>query len=306
MENVVCEYGTTFHIKFIEECIEYVFNIWTSPTVEKSSMHEFYFKMLYYYDLLSLIIWAHTCKNRIFKEYTKYAIQVNAKDIKLKALSKYEKRKDELDDISPDDNSDLASSGVINLLKSTYNKTSNAWIPEEFRENYEKTINKSIDLFDGKKKKIKSITKVKADLLPIGHYISKFPKLYTPERGWDEDPTYTQNEQLYKENNLLVGFDDRSVTGVHIRFKIRNPIHNIKKSKDQRQIEKGTVCKSKSKEFLIEAAKKIDIILPEKVNVEEVCSLIRSKLIRLELKERIKKSNIKYFYFHYEHRPESV
>ncbi len=306
MENVVCEYGTNFHIKFIEECIEYVFNIWTSPTIEKSPMHEFYFKMLYYYDLLSLIIWAHTCKNRIFKEYIKYAIHVNAKDIKLKALSKYEKRKEELEDISPDDNSDLASSGVINLLKSTYNKTSNAWIPEEFRENYEKTINKSIDLFDGKKKKIRSVTKVSADLLPIGHYISKFPKLYIPEKGWDENPTYMQNEQLYKENNFLIGFDERSATGVHIRFKLRNPIHNIKKHKDTRHTEKGTVCKSKSKEFLIEAAKKIDIILPERINVEELCTLIRSKLIRMELKERIKKSNIKYFYFHYEQRPETL
>ena len=305
MENVVCEYGTTFHMKFIEECIVYVFNIWTSPTIEKSPMHEFYFKMLYYYDLLSLIIWAHTCKNRIFKEYIKYAIPVNSKDIKLKALSKYEKRKEELEDISPHDNSDLASSGVINLLKSTYNKTSNAWIPEEFREQYEKTINKSIDLFDGKKKKIKSISKVNADLLPIGHYISKFPKLYIPDKGWDENPTYLQNEQLYKENNYLIGFDERSATGVHIRFKLRNPIHNIKKYKDTRQTEKGTVCKSKSKEFLIDAAKKIDIILPEKINVEELCVLIRSKLIRLELKERIKKSNIKYFYFHYEQRPET-
>ena len=306
MENVVCEYGTTFHMKFIEECIVYVFNIWTSPTIEKSPMHEFYFKMLYYYDLLSLIIWAHTCKNRIFKEYIKYAIPVNSKDIKLKALSKYEKRKEELEDISPHDNSDLASSGVINLLKSTYNKTSNAWIPEEFREQYEKTINKSIDLFDGKKKKIKSISKVNADLLPIGHYISKFPKLYIPDKGWDENPTYLQNEQLYKENNYLIGFDERSATGVHIRFKLRNPIHNIKKYKDTRQTEKGTVCKSKSKEFLIDAAKKIDIILPEKINVEELCVLIRSKLIRLELKERIKKSNIKYFYFHYEQRPETL
>jgi hypothetical protein len=304
MDNVVCEYGTTFHIKFIEECIEYVFNAWTSPTIEKSPYHEFYFKMLYYYDLMSLVMWAHTCKPRIFKDYAKYANPVRAKDIKLKALSKYEKRKEELIDISPEDNSDLATSGVINLLKSTYNKTSNAWIPEEFRKQYEETVQKSINMFSGRKKKSKSITKTNADLLPIGHYISKFPRIYNPDKGWDENPTYLQNEIDFKENNLIVGFDERSSTGVHIRFKIRNPIHNIKKYKDSRQTEKGTVCKSKSKEYLRTVAKKIDIVIPDKLNVEELCSLIRSKLIRLELKERIKKSNIKYFYFHYEQRPE--
>ena len=305
MQNVVCEYGTTFHIKFVEECITYVFRAWTDPTLEKHEYHEFYFKMLYYYDLLSLVMWAYTSKPRVYKEYVKYAIPVRAKDIKLKAMAKYEKRKEEIEDISPDDSSDLATSGVINLLKSTFNRTSNAWIPEEFRQQYNDTVDKSLALFAGKKKKNKFITKVSADLLPIGHYISKFPHIYIPEKGWDENPTYIQNDQEFKENNFIVGFDERSNTGVHIRFKIRNPIHNIKKYKDSRQTEKGTVCKSKSKEYLRAVAKKLDSALPDKVNVDDLCLVIRSKLIRLELKERIKKSNIKYFYFFYEQRPET-
>lgn len=305
MENIVCEYGSMFHIKFLEECIEYVFNVWTNPNVEKSPDHDFYFKMLYYYDLLSLVMWAYTCKPKIFQNYTRYAIPVKAKDIKLKTLQKYENREEELEDVSPPDDSDLASSGVINLLKATYNKTSNYWIPKEFRTEYNKILNKTSDLFAGRKKKSKTFVKVNADLLPIGHYISEFPRIYHPEKGWDENPIYLQNEEDYRENNFIVGFDERSATGVHIRFKIRNPIHNIKKHKDSRETEKGTVCKSKSKEYLIGVAKKLDVLVPDKVNVEELCVLIRSKLIRLELKERIKKSKIKYFYFHYEKRPET-
>jgi hypothetical protein len=191
-------------------------------------MHEFYFKMLYYYDLLGLVMWAYTCKPRVFKEYTKYAIPVKAKDIKLKALSKYEKRKEELDDVSPDDTSDLATSGVINMLKSSINKSSNMWIPREFREQYDKTVKESLDLFTGRRKKNKYINKTTALLLPIGHYISKFPKIYHPEKGWSEDPIYVQKEQQFIENDIIVGYDDRSATGVHIRFKIRNPIHNIR------------------------------------------------------------------------------
>ena len=301
MENVVCEYGTIFHVKFLEECIEYIFRAWTDPTIVKSDMHEFYFKMLYYYDLLSLVLWAYTAKPRIFRDYIKYAIPVKAKDIKLKTMSLYEKRKEELEDISPDDTSDLATSGVINLLKSSLNRTSNAWIPQEFREQYDKTVAKSLSLFINKKKKSKSITKVSGDLLPIGHFIGKFPRIYNPDSGWTEDPTYKQSDQTYIENDTIIGYDSRSAAGVHIRFKMRNPIHNIKKQKDSRLIERGVVCKSKSKGDLKRIAKSIDVTLPDnRISVEELCRLIRSKLIRLELKERIKKSKIKWFYFHYE------
>jgi hypothetical protein len=305
MENVICEYGALFHHKFVEECVAYVFNAWTA-NVEKSEMHAFYFKMLYYYDLLSLVMWVYTSKPRVTADYSSYAIPVKAKDIKLRALKKYNTRgDDELEDISPADGSDLASSGVINLLKSTLNRTSNMWIPQEFRVQFAEIVEKSLALYDGKKKKSKLINKVSAELLPIGHYIGKFPRIYHPARGWEENPSYAQNETEYIENNIVVGFDERSSTGIHIRFKLRNPIHAIKKHKDSRETEKGTVCKSKSKTFLIETAKKLKIDFDE-TNVEDLCVLIRSKLIRNELKERIAKSNIKYFYFHYEQRPETT
>ena len=305
MQNVVCEYGSNFHIKFIEECIEYVFNVWTNPNINKHEYHDFYFKMLYYYDLMSLVLWASTCKTKVAAEYTKYAIPVKVKDIKMKVVNKYENREAELVDISPQDNSDLATSGVLNLLKTTFNRTSNTWIPAEFREYYNETIQKSLALFEGKNKKIKSYVKAPANMLPIGHFISKFPRLYIPEKSWDENPTYLQNEKEFKENNLVIGFDERSTTGVHIRFKIRNPIHNIKKHVDSRFTEKGTVCKSKSKGYLHAVAKKLDIMVPAKVNGPELCALIKSKLIRMELIERTKGSNIKYFYFFYEQRPET-
>jgi hypothetical protein len=300
MENVVCEYGTNFHIKFIEECIEYVFKVWTDPNTELHEYHEFYFKMLYYYDLLSLIMWAHTTKPRIFEQYKKYATPVKAKDIKLQTLHRYESRAEELVDISPPDNSELATSGIINLLKTTLNRTSNAWIPAEFRAEFDKTLNFSYEQFNGRKKAKKAITKVSGSMLPIGHYIGKFPRMYHPEKDWVEDPTYIQWDSKYTENDTIIGYDEKSRTGVHVRFKIRNPIQSIKKHKDNRLIEKGTVCKSRSKPYLRQIAKKLDIILPEKFNVEELCSLIRSKIIRLELKERIAGGKKKYFYFHYE------
>lgn len=302
MENAICEYGTLFHISFLDECIEYIFRVWTDGTLEKSEMHDFYFKMLYYYDILSLVMWAYTCKPRIFKDYIKYATPVQAKDIKLKVISRYERRKQEIEDISPDDNSDLASSGVINLLKTSYNRTSNVWIPQEFREEFDRILEDSLMLFNGRKKKMRGITKVSAKYLPIGHYIGKFPRIYHPERGWSEDPTYVQTDERFIENDVVVGYDERSQYGTHIRFKLRKPIQSIKRYKDSRKIEKGSVCRSIAKDRLHEIAKEIDIVLGEngRASVEELCILVRSKLIRLELKERIKKTNVKWFYFHYE------
>jgi hypothetical protein len=305
MENTICEYGTNFHIKFIEECITYVFRAWTDPTLEKHPMHEFYFKMLYYYDLLSLVLWAYTCKPKVFKHYTKYAIPVHAKDIKLKTLHAYEKRESimEKKELDPEDNSDLATSGIINLLKVSLNRTSNVWVPQEFREEFDKTVQASLKLFAGRRKKSKVINKVSAMYLPIGHFISKFPKLYQPTtHEFIEDPQYKQLDENFKENDFIIGFDDRSATGVHIRFKLRQPIQNIKKHKDTRTIERGVVCKSKSKTDLRKISKQLDVILDEqeKYSVDDLCNLVRSKLIRLELKERIKKSKIKWFYWHWE------
>ena len=340
MENVVCEYGTYFHAKFLEECIEYVFNYWTDCNSKKHQYHEFYFKMLYYYDLLNLVMWAYTCKPHIFKLYEKLLEPVKAKDIKLKALEKYNKREElegrpyeSIEDIKKDieknkkaakrkekepkkseeiivedkealefDDSDVASSGVINMLKTSINRTSNYWVPAEFREQYEKTLEEVEEMH----KKKRAYGKPSAMYIPIGYYISKYPRLYEPEKGWSEDPTYNHSDEDFLENDMIVGYDERSKMGVHVRFKIRNPIQNIKKYKDVRMIEKGSVCKSKSKPQLYEIAKKLGIKMPEKLNVDELCVLIRSKLIRNELKERIAKTRTKWFYFHYEDRPDII
>ena len=352
MQNIVCEYGTIFHIKFLEECIEYVFRAWTDPNVIKSDLHEFYFKMLYYYDTLSLVMWAYTTKPKIFKIYAKYAIPMKTKDIKLKTLNYYEKRNDRIDKFeeiidkkleelekkhlkeknndtsrNTDHNNkkhkkhnnkpivihnleefeelqeldEYSTSGILNNLVISQNRTSNTWLPKEFRDQFNRTLEESLALFLGKKKRNKVFNRVAADLLPIGHFIDKFPKIINPDNyAWEEIPDYIQPDQKFVENDIIIGFDSRSENGVHVRFKLRQPIQKTKKQSDMRLVEKGTVCSSKSKPQLIAIAKKLDVILPTKLNVENLCTDIRSKLIRLEIKERIKNSNIKWFYFHYE------
>ena len=89
-----------------------------------------------------------------------------------------------------------------------------------------------------------------------------------------------------KDSIIVIGYDEKSKTGVHVRFKIRNPIQNVKQYKDTRKIEKGSVCNSKSKEYLFDVARQLKIDIPSKLNVGTLCDIIRARLIRNEIEER--------------------
>lgn len=296
LELAICDFGVNFHKQFAEECIEYVFRIWTDPGQRKSEYHIFYIKMLYYYDLRKIIIWAHTISDKLFSKYSKWANQISQKL----------RRGFKIDSIN--DKHLNSTSGLLNLLKTSINKNNTEWVSTGMVEDYNDNIKKTLAMFDGITKKSGSIKKVPADLLPIGHFIGKIPRFYNPDLGgWYNDISYIEQKQ-WKENNVIIGYDDKSKTGISVKFKLRNPIQNIKKYSDTRQIEKGSICATKSKGYLLSIIKKLEIPQKElnKNNVEDLCSQIRTRLIYLELKARSSGSNIKYFYFLFETRPEVI
>lgn len=297
LELAVCDFGTDFHISFLEECIEYIFNVWTNFKIKKSLMHSFYFKMLNYYNLRNLVVFGDTIKAFLYKRYTKYLNPVR---------SKMGKNKLNLKEIQTKDN-EIDSSGLINFLNSSIASSDPNWISTGLRKQFESDVSKSLELFDGKYKKISTKDKkIDANLVPIGHFLNHIPKFYHPDTSWIEVPEYLDSNENFKENNIIVGYDERSNTGVHIRFKIRSPIQNIKQHKDSRLIEKGSVCNTKNKIYLKSIADKLDIKIKDKINVETLCASIRTKLIYLEIKERVEKTNKKWFYFIYEKRPETI
>jgi hypothetical protein len=296
LEMAVCDFGTDFHIAFLDECIEYIFNVWTCHKMKKDPLHDFYFKMLNYYDLRRLVIWGHTLKPFMFKKYDKFLTPVN---IKIKKNNKLK--------IENVKSNEMGTSGLVNMLKSSINKSDLNWVSTGLKKQFEDNLSNSLLLFDGNYKKGSSKDKkVEADLVPTGHFLNYIPKFYHPTDGWFESPEYMESNAVYIENSDIIGYDERSKTGVHIRFKIRNPIQNIKQYKDSRMIEKGSVCSSKNKIYLKEIAIKIGIKIEGKINVITLCNEIRTKLIYLELKERIAETKKKWFYFIYERRPETI
>jgi hypothetical protein len=292
LEPALVDFGISFHVNFIEECIEYIFNLWVNGAV-KSKMHDFYITMIYYYDARQLIIWASTAREFIATLYSDNVIPVS-----LKVLLKQSK------DLKVDfKDAQLSTEGIVNMLKSSINNSRDSWVSSEIQAHFLAAKNRFNEFYKSIQNKKE---KVPADILPIGHIIANVPKFYHPSRGgWFESPEYVDTRIAFTENNIIIGYDEKIKNSVHIRFKIRPPVQNIKKSKDSRKIERGSVCNSsKSKVFLKDMSKKLGIDIAPKMNVNKLCDKIRRKLIYNELKERLdSNSNKKWFYFSHERQP---
>jgi len=66
-------YGLDFHLRLVEEAIVYAFNILVNPTMVFSELHEFYFKMLYFYNSMDLILFADNLTGtKLSDDYKKY------------------------------------------------------------------------------------------------------------------------------------------------------------------------------------------------------------------------------------------
>jgi hypothetical protein len=145
-----------------------------------------------------------------------------------------------------------------------------------------------------------SIIKVDPEVLPLGYILSDIPRFYRPDMGWYDDPEYLKLKEPWDENNVIIGYDEKTETGIHITFKIRSPVQNITNNKDKRTIEKGSACLNKSKEFVMLIFKKLGVKLEAKMNVDNLCQELKAHLVAREISERQKGTNIKWFYFYYE------
>jgi hypothetical protein len=293
LEPAINDFGLPFHVAFIEDCIQYVFDLFVNKKA-KSPMHGFYLTMLYYYDARHLVVWASTAREIIAKMYAQYI-----QPISLKVLLK---QSDDLGNIGSLVDNPLSTTGIVNLLKSTINNSRNNWVPSEIQAHFQASKNRFDEFYD----KSPGFEKVPSDILPIGHIMANIPKFYHPDRGgWFESPEYLDTPIDYVENPLIIGYEEKVKNSSTIKFKVRPAVQNLKKSNDSRKIERGSVCNnSKSKGFLKDISAKLGITPESKLNVGKLCDRIRRRLIYNELAERMNPaSRVKWFYFCYEKQP---
>ncbi len=270
-DTIICSYEQRFHQLFLEEVITDIYTYITRGT--RNANTDFYLKMLAYYKLVGIVLFANA--NILQNEsYT-----VSAPEPLAKASC------------APRNSNDPLVNEFIQQTQSS----ELMWCPGVAR--------KSLGVFIGAINKYVTSGRCKAppsNLLPVGHMVLEVPRIYFNTK-WRTAPEFYINK-TYVENNIIIGYYEKSRSSITYKFKLRSPIQNIKRFQDQRLTERGYVCSTHSKLGIIAIAKKLG--LPSGGSITKLCEAIRVDLICKEISERTKGTNIKWFYHFYENQPE--
>ncbi len=324
-------YGFDFHVSLVQNAISYVFNILTDMNTKFSELHDFYFKLLYFYDRLDLIIYAYNIEDTDeitqYKPYiTNSSLEYGFHDYDTKVGKEFLEPDHKYNAFLMD--SILKSAGItkpfnISRMNNFLGKLKSS---DSFKKNSRKQVKLS-DVSDVNIVKSKNIHKVFSNLLPVGHFLTNtervgpsnvmIPVLYNIElEKWLPAPKIIlylsgKSHSNERENDIIIGYYDKNPAGIDLRFKIRKPNHQMKNYIDARKIERGSECQTHKRHELIEICKKLNITVPDNDNVKYACSRIKLELMSREMSERrklradIKSDHIKirWFYMHFEPQP---
>jgi hypothetical protein len=294
-------YDVAFHKQLLEDCVQYAFNILTHESHTVSEMHDFYFKMLYFYDRMEMILFAvhledgNVTNDHLRNMYKQYTVTPDPK------IGPYV---------------DSSSSYKYNaFLQTSINKSS---LREDLDfSRLDKFISGPASRARAGKRDI--IRKVPSNMLPVGHFLNTestsvtVPWLYNPvDESWAKAPEFVRTLDLsISENNVMIGYYEKSQTGIDVKFKTRAPIQKIVKHADTRMIERGATCDAKRKEEIIEMLGQVGIKnISDEPNIKELCEMLKIELMRRELVERQKARHektykrVRWFYMHFEQQPD--
>jgi hypothetical protein len=340
MPTTVELYDLDFHVHLVEDAIRYVFNIYTNADIPFSELHTFYFKMLYFYDRLEMILFADQIEDSKYFEYYKpYITHANIKyglhtgDNKTRKILEedYKYNPFLFTSIYYSETEDEPQPFNIGRLNEFLGKRSESHIAHA--KLADMNLNTAIDHYQLAKNA--KITKVFSNLLPVGHFLTTnlestsfqstvMPKLYIPtseggpaQKLWLRATDFmTSVLQIHeKENDILIGYYEKNPFGIDVKFKLRPPMHKIAQYEDSRLIERGSVCSTRHKDDLLIFAKQLQLAdITKSSSIKEICMAIKLELMHLEMKERrrwhhlsaaARKTDIRtrYFYLHFEPQP---
>jgi hypothetical protein len=326
-------YDLDFHVHLVEDAIRYVFNIYTNAKMPFSELHTFYFKILYFYDRLDMILFANQLdETKLYDHYKPYI------ETKTKIAYRTPKVKEAL----------VEEHGYNAFLMSSISKSSegikfnidrlNEFLGKRSSSGKHHPHLEDMDLDRQLRQALehRSPTKIFANLLPVGHFLTSsleqtnistqtvsVPKIYLPENEgkssggenlWRRAGEFVSDfdQKSMVENDILIGYYEKNPSGIDVKFKMRPPIHRIEHHEDSRMIERGSACSTRHKEELVQIAKTLDLHLTqtETQSIKIICNIIKLELMRREMvaRKRWKKEKrgkrVKWFYFHFERQIE--
>lgn len=323
-------YDVNFHKRLLEDSIRYAFNVLTNRDFPVSELHDFYFKMIYFYDRLEMILFAsHLQENGSSSHYAAYTSKPDPK-INPYALGPIEKGPAKgkiynaflITSIAKNSLPEKLNFDKLNEFISRTKDVASATAKSR-RPGYQPDVGiVSADpgnpATTGKKS---AIVPVPSNMLPVGHFLNNddtevtIPFLYDPQKDdWQKAPEFVRSAKAGSdsqvENNTIIGYYEKVPNGIEVKFKTRSPIQKIVKHSDTRLIESGAACDNKRKEEIIELLKLVGIVrTAEMSNIRELCELLKIELMKRELLSRQKARHgngphERWFYMHFEKQPD--
>uniref|UniRef100_A0A6C0BCS3 Helicase ATP-binding domain-containing protein n=1 Tax=viral metagenome TaxID=1070528 RepID=A0A6C0BCS3_9ZZZZ len=270
----VCDYSIDFQRKFIEEIIFTIYTIMTEPKKINipANILDFYIKMIVVYDIKRIILFYDTTRKHIQELYNFTCDECNS------------------------------NAPIINIISNIITEHPQGFIHKTPTKVGITSTDKVRIIKDSIKKKLKI-----GFVLPIGYSTSTIPRFYNSTKGWFDASGYGGNCIVYKENDIVIGFYYKEISGLSTKFKIRAPVqkqYGTKGEVDMRKVERGTNCDTKSKEYLVDILDKLGAGDVSNLNRTELCETLLNRLLYLELMERSNPtSTIKYLYDYWECQP---
>lgn len=294
-------YNLNFHKHLIRDTILYIFYILVNPEMSISEMHEFYFKLLYLYYKLNLIIFASDLQNLDELKYYKKFI-VEKYDVEF-YNGTFDKEVAEINPMLLTYMSSETDSFNINRINKFVGKRSISYMSQTTGLHFV-NINNQIP-------KLRKITKVPFNILPVGHYLTQTenigktyfpPEIYIEERKTWMEIAKQRFATREVENDIIIGYFEQDKNSINLLFKLREPTKV--QQKDKRLMSKGMNCFSKDKKYLREILGKLGVKI-DKNTITNLCDALRAELIKREIAsiKKAKKTNgpkVRWFYFHYE------
>jgi hypothetical protein len=268
-----------------------------NPEMSFSEMHEFYFKLLYLYYRLNLLLFAIDVKDTTYYRFYERFIDPN---IDVKFYNKFDK---ELYDLNP-----LLLSSYTGVTGSFNISRMNEFLGNRPKSFMSQTTGLHFVNIKYQIQSIKKVNKVPINILPIGHYLTQRDTINVPEIFIEDSQSFIRlflprPTIIEEENNILVGYLEQDIYNINLVFKVREKI--VEGERDRRMISKGMNCISKDKAYL--SRKLIELDLSPKSTISDMCQEVKMELMHREIKAikqwaHNKQKKIRWFYFHYEQK----